>query len=50
MSMLLNSSIVIILVLSLLLAGCATGHGGNSEAAQALSGVLQGIGQGLSGM
>ena len=37
-------------LLSLLLAGCATGQGGNDEAAQALSGVLQVIGQGLSGL
>ena len=31
--------------LALLLAGCASGEGG-----QALSGILQGIGQGLSGL
>ena len=31
--------------LLLLLAGCASGEGG-----QALSGILQGIGQGLSGL
>ena len=31
--------------LSLLLAGCASGEGG-----QVLSGILQGIGQGLSGL
>lgn len=36
--------------IAVLLAGCATGQGGNSEAAQALSGVLMGIGQGLSGL
>jgi len=31
--------------ISLILAGCASGEGG-----QALSGILQGIGQGLSGL
>ena len=37
--------IVFAVLLSLLLAGCASGEGGH-----ALSGILQGIGQGLSGL
>ena len=43
-----NSRVVamgIALAISLLLAGCASGDGG-----QVVSGILQGIGQGLSGL
>ena len=38
-------SVALIATMSLLLAGCASGNGG-----QVLSGVLQGIGQCLSGL
>ena len=44
------SVFICILAISLLLSGCASGHGGSSEAGQVLSGVLMGIGQGLSGL
>ena len=37
--------LVFAFILSVLLSGCASGNGG-----QILSGVLQGIGQGLSGL
>ena len=37
--------LMFISVFALFLAGCASGEGG-----QALSGILQGIGQGLSGL
>ena len=38
------------ILLAILLAGCATGQGGNDAAGQVVSGVLMGIGQGLSGL
>ena len=38
------------IVLSLLFAGCATGQGDNDSAGQALSGILAGVGDGLSGL
>lgn len=45
-----SSAFLFILAISLLLAGCATGQGGNDTAGQVFSGILQGIGQGLSGL
>ena len=49
-NVLLVSRVVALAALFLLLPGCATGQGGSSEAGQLLSGVLMGIGQGLSGL